>query len=165
MNQLFDTDLVGNSIASLSHGKAAGLDDLTAEHLFYCHPILSCILAKLFNLMLLCRYVPPEFGQSYIVPLPKIKDCRSTAMTCNDFRGIAISTILSKTFEHCILERFKNYFSTSDNQFAFQKTSVATMQYTQFKGSSTDVTKLAALLISVPSICQRPLIKLITMFC
>jgi Reverse transcriptase (RNA-dependent DNA polymerase) len=42
-------------------------------------------------------------------------------MTCDDFRGFAISSILSKVFEHCILDRFSNYFSTNDNQFGFKK--------------------------------------------
>ena len=34
------------------------------------------------------------FRQSYIVPVPKVKDCRIKSMTCNDFRGIAISPIV-----------------------------------------------------------------------
>jgi hypothetical protein len=42
-------------------------------------------------------------------------------MTCDDFRGIAISSILSKIFEHRILERYSNYFSTNDNQVGFKK--------------------------------------------
>ena len=53
--------------------------------------------------------------------MPKINDCRSKSMTCDDFRGIAISSILSKVFERSILERFESYFSTSDNQFGFKK--------------------------------------------
>jgi Reverse transcriptase (RNA-dependent DNA polymerase) len=42
-------------------------------------------------------------------------------MTYDDFRGIAISSVLSKVFEHCILDRFRNYLSTNDNQFGFKK--------------------------------------------
>jgi hypothetical protein len=61
------------------------------------------------------------FCVGYTVPLPKVKDCRTAAMTCEDFRGIAISSILSKVFEHCILDRFRNYFSTNNNQFGFKK--------------------------------------------
>jgi hypothetical protein len=58
---------------------------------------------------------------SHTVPLPKVKDCRTVAMICDDFRGITISSILSKVFEHCILDRFRNYFSSNDNQFGFKK--------------------------------------------
>ena len=120
-NELFDAELLGSIIENMSCGKAAGLDGLTAEHLKNCHPILSTILSKLFNLMLLHNRVPTGFFHSYTVPLPKVKNCRSKALSCNDFRGIAISSILSKTFEHCILNRFKRYFSTEDNQFGFKK--------------------------------------------
>jgi Reverse transcriptase (RNA-dependent DNA polymerase) len=119
--ELFDAELMGIVIDKLSCGKAAGLDSLTAEHLKNCHPILSTILAKLFNLMLLCNRVPSGFFHSYTVPLPKVKNYRSKAMSCNDFRGIAISSILSKAFEHCILNRFERYLSTDDNQFGFKR--------------------------------------------
>ena len=36
---------------------------------------------------------PDGFRYSYIVPLPKSNDCFSKSLTCNDFRGIAISPI------------------------------------------------------------------------
>ena len=39
----------------------------------------------------------------------------------DDFRGISISPIISKVFEHCIIDRFGDYFVTSDNQFGFKK--------------------------------------------
>lgn len=120
-DSLFDVELVSKIIATLDRGKAADLDGLTAEHLQYCHPILISILTKLFNQMLTLSYIPPQFCHSYTVPLPKIRDCRTTSMTCDDFRGIAISAILSKVFERCILERFNSYFLTNDNQFGFKK--------------------------------------------
>ena len=40
------------------------------------------------------------FRQSYIVPVPKVKDCRIKSMTCNDFRGIAISPIVYSSTEN-----------------------------------------------------------------
>jgi len=120
-DNLFDVELVGKTISELKHGKAAGLDTLTADHLQLCHPILPLILAKLFNLMLLSGHVPDNFGRSFTIPLPKINDCRTKAVTTDDFRGIAISCVLSKVYELCVYERFKNYFISSDNQFGFKK--------------------------------------------
>ena len=38
-NGAFDAELVGNIISGLGRGKAAGLDNLTAEHLHNSHPI------------------------------------------------------------------------------------------------------------------------------
>jgi hypothetical protein len=120
-DNVFSIELVSNIIITLKRGKAAGLDSLTAEHLVHCHPSLSCILSKLFNLMLCYGYLPRDFGLSYTVPLIKSNDCRSKSALCSDFRGIAISCILSKVLEHCILDRFNEFFSTNDNQFGFKK--------------------------------------------
>jgi len=40
-------------------------------------------------------------------------------MSCNDFRGIAISPIISKVFEHCVLGTFRICFTSCDAQFGF----------------------------------------------
>src|SRR5664279_1968470 len=106
----------------MSRGKAAGLDGLTTEHLQHCHQLLPCVLAKLFNLIMDYSYTPKGFCMSYTVPIPKDKSC-GKSLTTNDFRGISISPILSKVFEHSILDRYKSYFCIADNQFGFKKSS------------------------------------------
>jgi hypothetical protein len=118
---LFDVELVSNTILHLKRGKAAGPDGICAEHLMHSHPIISCILYKLFNLLIKLGYVPSAFGQSYTVPIPKPSDCRTKSMSVDDFRGIAISAVISKVFEYGILERFQPFLSTVDNQFGFKK--------------------------------------------
>jgi len=100
----FDVELLSNVFDKLKRGKAAGLDNLSAEHSIHCHPILSYILAKLFNLMLRCSYLTIDFSFSYTVPL--VSDSRTKSMSYSDFRGIATSLIISKIFEHCILDRY-----------------------------------------------------------
>ena len=72
------------------------LMDAWIMHLLFCHPALSVVLAKLFQLMMICSYVPDGFRYSYIVPLPKPKERFSKSLLCDDFRGIAISSVLSK---------------------------------------------------------------------
>ena len=71
---------------------------------------------------MLCGRVPIGFHKSYIVPIPKIKDTRTKALTCDDFRGIAISPVISKVFEYYIVDRFSKFLSSSesDNQFGFK---------------------------------------------
>lgn len=118
-----DTELVSSVISRLQCGKAADMDGLTAEHILYSHPALCVLFCKLFKLIMACKYVPVGFRYSYIVPVPKIKDLRSKSLTYNDFRGIAISSIISKVFEYCILDRFNSYLSSSDIQFGFKKNS------------------------------------------
>jgi len=62
------------------------------------------------------------FWESFTVPVLK-GNCNpySKTLTVDDFRGIAISLIISKAFEHCILDRFSDFFVTSDNQFGFKR--------------------------------------------
>ena len=119
----FDAELVENVICNkMRLGKAADLDGITVEHLFYCHSLLPCILAKLFNLMMDVGHIPRSFGLSYTVPVLKNSNsiyCKS--VTVDDFRGISISPVLSKVFEHCILDRFGDFFTSCDNQFGFKK--------------------------------------------
>jgi len=42
-------------------------------------------------------------------------------MSCDDFRGITKSPILSKVFEYCLLDRYGNFLTSSDVQFGFKK--------------------------------------------
>ena len=49
-----------------------------------------------------------------------IRDSSKT-LTCDDFRGIALSPVLSKVFEHCMLDRFGSFLNTSDNKFGFKQ--------------------------------------------
>ena len=89
------------------------------EHLLRAHPILPVIFSKLFHLIILCRRVPAGFGCSYIVPLPKSKDSITKTMTCDDFRSIAISPVISTLFEYCFIEKFGEFLSTDSRQFGF----------------------------------------------
>jgi len=66
-------------------------------------------------------HVPCEFGYSYTVPLLKSHDSRIKSLTTDDLRGISISPIISKIFEHCVLNRFDKFFWKSSNQFGFKK--------------------------------------------
>ena len=56
------------------------------------------------------------------MPVP---NCCQTSSTVDDFSGISVSSILSNLalsyLEHCILDRFSSYLTTSYNQFGFQK--------------------------------------------
>ena len=117
----FDTELVSSELSKLKRGKAADITDLTAEHLLFSHPILSVVLSRLFRLILLCSYVPNGFKHSYIVPIPKTKEYISKSLSCDDFRGIAISPVISKLFEYCFLDRYRSLLASSGNQFGFKK--------------------------------------------
>ena len=73
--------------------------------------------------------IPACFGYSYIVPKTKSKDSVNKAVTYDDFRGIAISPILSKGFEYCFIHKFGKYLYTDEKQFGFKKEFAAPMPY------------------------------------
>jgi len=103
----------------IKSGKAAGIDNLTAEHLFYCHPSIAVHLSNLFNLMLKHGYVPSQLGLSIIVPL--VKDKSGDVCSSDNYRGITISPLISKVFEYCLMLKFEHFLYSSDLQMGFKK--------------------------------------------
>ena len=71
-------------------------------------------------MVLSIRYVPRGFEQLHC-PNSNPKDYVSKPLICDDFRGIAISPILFKVFEYCLLDRFNHFLKTSDTQFGSKK--------------------------------------------
>ena len=57
-DQAFDVELVDKIITELKKNKAAGLDNLTDEHLQFSHPVVVSVMCKLFNIMMSYGYVP-----------------------------------------------------------------------------------------------------------
>jgi len=47
--------------------------------------------------------------------------CSTKDMTCEDFRDIAISPIISKLFGYCFIEKFGDFLHTDYKQFGFKK--------------------------------------------
>ena len=45
----------------------------------------------------------------------------SKSVSVDDFRGISISSVMSKVFEHYILDLYGGFLLSSDNQFGFKK--------------------------------------------
>jgi len=65
------------------------------------------------------HYVLNSFGNGLMVPIPKGGSSNSKNNT-EDYRGISINPIISKNCEHCLLDLFSNYLTTSDMQFCFK---------------------------------------------
>ena len=110
---------LGITISKMGSGKAPGWDALSVEHITCCHPVVYCIVADLFTAMLANGFIPKSFGMGITVPIPK-GDKVSSVSSVESFRGITLSPIMSKWFEHCILLVFSKYFETSVNQFGFK---------------------------------------------
>jgi hypothetical protein len=95
----------------MKRGKAAGLDNISLEHIIYSHPSLIMHLSRLFNLMIKHGYVPDQFGLGVLIPL--IKDKNGDTSDSDNYRGITVSPVISKNFETGLFDKFQCFFSQS----------------------------------------------------
>lgn len=112
-------ELIDLCMRKMKRGKAAGLDGIETEHLIHAHPRLCVLLSLLFNHMLMHGKVPSSFGLGVIVPI--VKGAALDNSLSDNYRGITLSSNISKLFELCLLELYGKYLTTSDLQFGFKK--------------------------------------------
>ena len=110
---------ISDAIGSLKLEKSCGKDCISAEHLKYSHMKLLDILSCLFTSMLSHGYLPKQMLVSVIVPVVKNKN--SSLSSKNNYRPVALSSVISKVFEKLLLSRIEAYIKTSENQFGFKQ--------------------------------------------
>ena len=84
----------------LKHNKSDGNDQLSDGFINGCHR-LFVYLNMLYNLMLKHGYAPEDMLMSTVVPIPKNK--KKSLNDSNNYRGIALSSIIGKVLELHIL--------------------------------------------------------------
>ena len=112
------TDEVKRAVISIKPNKKDGGLGLTSDHIKYGTSQLCYYLAALFNSMLAHAYIPFQMRVSTLVPIPKNK--RKSASDSDNYRAIALSSILGKVFDILVLTKYRNNFSTCDSQFGFK---------------------------------------------
>ena len=81
--------------------------------------MLRIILVKLFNSFLTHCFTPSIFSD--VIFLPLLKEKRKSADDVNNYRPIAITSILSKLFESCLSDFLSPYLISHCNQLGFVK--------------------------------------------
>ena len=107
-------------------GILCGPDGLTKENVIYAHPSVVIHLKILFNIISGHGFVPDNFGLSVTVPV--VKDKTKDVCSADNYRPIALSPVISKIFEYCILNKFE-YLSQIISSLDLRKISVAPMLY------------------------------------
>ena len=110
---------VESAIRHLKMNKSAGPDGIESEHLRFGGYDLSIHMSIAFTAFLRHAFVPSQFLGSYIVPI--IKDKEGNLSNPDNYRGIAISSVVSKVLEHVILDKFGKCLSSSVHQFGFKR--------------------------------------------
>ena len=76
--------------------------------------VFVCVLSILYH-----SYLPSKLMDTVIVPI--VKDKKGDLGSKNNFRPIALTTIMSKLFEILILNRYRDLLHSTDNQFGYKK--------------------------------------------
>ena len=92
---------ISHLISQLKCGKSAGSDDLCAEYFKFAHNKLHILLSVCFTLFFTHSYLPAPMIETIIVPIVKNK-CGNLCDS-NNYRPIALATLMSKLFESVIL--------------------------------------------------------------
>ena len=115
------TSNVIDAIMNMRKGKSADEDGISIEHLHHSPLNILLRLTNLFNSMLRHSFVPTQFQSGFMVPI--VKDNQGNLADVNNYRGITISPIISKVFEHVLKAIFFEHLTTSQHQYGFKKNS------------------------------------------
>ena len=90
------------AVKKLKTRRSGGADGLLAEHLKHGGPVLTLWLKRIFNTIIHLEQIPSSFKLGMIVPVHKGKG--RDPLICNSYRGITLTSLLSKCLEVIILQ-------------------------------------------------------------
>ena len=109
-----------DAVKHLKRGKHDGNIGYFSDHIINGSPRLYVQLSLLFSSMLSHGYVPKDFLLSSTpgqVPIPKNR--RKSLNNSDNYRAIALGSILGKLLDIILLRKCSNVFQTSDLRFDF----------------------------------------------
>ena len=110
-----DEYVVRSMFQRLNSRKAAGPDNISPCLLKLCADQLSNVFTDIFNVSLSQCKIPHCFKKSTIIPVPK----KSTASCLNDYRHVALTSVVMKTLERLVLQFLKSIIDPLLDQFQF----------------------------------------------
>lgn len=109
---------VTKAMSKLKSGKSDALEGLFSDH-FRAAPIeLHVHIALLLTTMLIHGISPLDMLLSVLVPIPK--NLKKSLQDSNNYRSIAISSLIGKILDNVILIRHHDKLSSSELQFGFK---------------------------------------------
>lgn len=114
-SETFTFDEVYKTLSRCKSGKAAGPDNIQSIVLSRCASELTPIFHELFNKCVNSGHIPTIWKKSEIVPVPK----KTNAKELNDFRPIALTSVIMKCFEHLIKNRLISWIGHTQDDFQF----------------------------------------------
>ena len=115
----FTSTNVEQAVKMMSRQKSDGCTECLSDHFLNGTALLYRHIAILFNCMLRHASVPETMKLSTLIPIPKNR--KKSLNDSQNYRAIALSSILGKVLDHTILLLHSSSLSTSDLQFGFKK--------------------------------------------
>ena len=110
---------INDAIKNLECNKSCGMDNISSEHLKYASPVLLPLLAMCFSGFVMHGVLPDSLISILLVPVIKNK-CGKISSKDN-YRPIALASVVSKVLERVLLNKMEKYLFTNDSQFGFKK--------------------------------------------
>ena len=115
---LFDSNNVTKAVREMKSGKSDGYDGLTSDYIINCTPLMIGYITNLFNCIIRHGCIPSSFCISTLVPIPKSK--LNSLSDSNNYRAIALSSLLCKLLDACIITKQSKVFQSHDLLFAYK---------------------------------------------
>ena len=113
------TNEIAKAISDLDGNKSCGLDGIYAEHLKLGSRMLFTLLGHCLTSFFVHGFLPESMIHNVLVPVIKSKTGR--IMSKDNYRPIALASIVSKVAESIIFNRISCYLDTCPNQFGFKR--------------------------------------------
>ena len=111
-------DDVIRGVSKLKSGKSDSYEGLFSDHFKCASNDLYVHIALLLSSMLVHGRSPQDMLLSVLVPIPK--NLKKSLYDSNNYRSIAISSVIGKIFDNIVLYRHREKLSSSDLQFGFK---------------------------------------------
>ena len=109
---------IESAIGQLDKNKSCGLDGIYAEHLKYCSRRILPLLSMCISALFIHSFLPDSMLSVVLVSVIKDK-CRKINDSDN-YRPIALASVISKVVEKILLNRMSDLLITTSNQFGFK---------------------------------------------
>jgi hypothetical protein len=106
-------------IKELKLGKHDGHLGLYTDHLRWASHRFLCNLLLVLNAMLAHGIIPDEMCLSTVSPIPK--NAKKSLQDSENYRAIALSSVIAKALDKILLYKIPALSSTCDLQFGFKK--------------------------------------------
>ena len=121
LNAPFEQSEIQLALTCLKSKKSPGVDDICSEMLSCSSGLILPYLTKLFNEIFSTGIYPFRWSESIVVPIYK----RGNMHEVNNYRGISLTSILSKVFVHVLKSRLTDWADDnkiiSEEQAGFRK--------------------------------------------